>query len=110
MRGEFKLPTKLTGKPVKNSQKGPLDNDVYSSPYEIRVRPPATFVAPTTTTTTSQDEVPVAISDDVSSDDGSDDGSSKMTIIRLGRSTKDSNGLALLSEEDAEQLSRFLDN
>ena len=52
MRGEFKLPTKLTsGKPVKTPPKSSaaLGNDVYSSPYEVRVRPPATFVAPPAT-------------------------------------------------------------
>ena len=52
MRGEFKLPTKLTsGKPVKTPPKSSaaLGNDVYSSPYEVRVRPPPTFVAPPAT-------------------------------------------------------------
>jgi hypothetical protein len=47
MRGEFKLPTKLTnGKPVKTPPKSSaaLGNDVYSSPYEVRVRPPASDV------------------------------------------------------------------
>jgi hypothetical protein len=47
MRGELKLPTKLTnGKPVKTPPKSSaaLGNDVYSSPYEVRVRPPASDV------------------------------------------------------------------
>nr|CAH0110058.1 unnamed protein product [Daphnia galeata] len=58
MRGEFKLPTKLTsGKPVKTPSKSSaaLDNDVYSSPYEVRVRPPPTFVAPPATSSSSGD-------------------------------------------------------
>lgn len=122
MRGEFKLPTKLPGKPVKNSQKVVIDNDVYSSPYEVRVRPPSTFVAPAVTNQPvksndaeqqQQQQQQAAVSDDVAADDGS---TSKLTIIRLGRSLQtnsndDDNGepLPLLSEQDAEQLSRFVD-
>lgn len=54
MRGEFKLPTKLT-KPVKTPAKvsAALGNDVYSSPYEVRVRPPSTFIAPPPATTSA---------------------------------------------------------
>lgn len=112
MRGEFKLPTKLPGKPIKNSQKGVINNDVYSSPYEIRVRPPTTFVAPSTNQPiNNQNDAESIVSDEAAP---GDDGSSKLTIIRLGRSLlKDSNAddesLPVLSEQDAEQLSRFLD-
>lgn len=109
MRGEFKLPTKFTGKPVKNPQKVVIDNDVYSSPYEIRVRPPSTFVAPAVgqQQKDGNDAEPV-VSDDVPSEDAS----SKLTILRIGRSIQknpDNEPLTLLSEQDAEQLSsRFV--
>ncbi len=112
MRGEFKLPTKLPGKPVKNSQKVVIDNDVYSSPYEIRVRPPSTFVAPAAgqqKQNDSNDAEPV-VSDSVPSNEEAS--SSKLTILRIGRSIQknpDNEPLTLLSEQDAEQLSRFVD-
>ena len=107
MRGEFKLPTKFTGKPVKSSQKAvALDNDVYSSPYEIRVRPPSTYIAPASSVSGQSklnDEANLDVSDNVSVDDNS----SQLTIIRLGRSIPtDSDDLHLLSEQDANELSR----
>ena len=59
MRGAFKLPSKILnplGKPSVNNKvaqnsnnKAVIDNDVYSSPYEVRVRPPADYVAPSPT-------------------------------------------------------------
>ena len=116
MRGEFKLPTKLTsGKPVKTPSKSSaaLDNDVYSSPYEVRVRPPPTFVAPPATSSSSgdissQQSEPINPS---SSNTDEDLSSSKLTIIRFGRSllpkSTDEN-LPLLSEQDAEMLSRLV--
>ena len=116
MRGEFKLPPKLTsGKPVKTPSKSSaaLDNDVYSSPYEVRVRPPPTFVAPPATSSSSgdirsQQSEPI---DPSSSNTDEDSSSSKLTIIRFGRSllpkSTDEN-LPLLSEQDAEMLSRLV--
>ncbi|XP_046439740.1 uncharacterized protein LOC124190901 [Daphnia pulex] len=114
MRGEFKLPTKLTnGKPVKTPPKSSaaLGNDVYSSPYEVRVRPPPTFVAPPATPSadSSQQSEPNEPSS-VNLDE--DSSSSKMTIIRFGRSlpktTNENEPLPLLSEQDAEMLSRLV--
>ncbi len=114
MRGEFKLPTKLTsGKPVKAPPKSSaaLGNDVYSSPYEVRVRPPPTFVAPPATSSvdSSQQSEPNEPSSVISDEDSS---SSKMTIIRFGRSlpktTNENEPLPLLSDQDAEMLSRLL--
>lgn len=93
MRGEFKLPPKIlnptgtvmSSKPSsikavhQQNQKAVIDNDVYSSPYEVRVRPPADFVPPQ---------------------------ASSATIIRFGRSVTqpDEELLPVLSEEDAHQL------
>lgn len=93
MRGEFKLPTKyLSGpnKPIKTTQKV-IDNDVYSSPYEVRVRPPADYVAPS----------PVI--------DHQESASSPI-IIRLGRSVTDDevSSMPVLSEQDAEELSQAI--
>jgi hypothetical protein len=117
MRGEFKLPTKLTsGKPVKTPSKSSaaLDNDVYSSPYEVRVRPPPTFVAPPATSSSSGDissQQSEPIDPSSSNTDEESSSSSKLTIIRFGRSllpkSMDEN-LPLLSEQDAEMLSRLV--
>lgn len=104
MRGEFKLPTKLPGKPVKPPPKAVLNNDVYSSPYEVRVRPPSTYVAPASGQFKVSNEATSNVSDDTEGN------SSKLTIIRIGRSLADSeNDLPLLSEHDAHELSSRFD-
>ncbi|KZS19025.1 Uncharacterized protein APZ42_014671 [Daphnia magna] len=73
MRGEFKLPTKFTsGKPIKtpSTSSAAINNDVYSSPYEIRVPPPASYVAP-----------PVAASSPSDQNQQSEDTSSSQIIL-----------------------------
>ena len=119
MRGEFKLPTKLTnGKPVKTPPKSSVavDNDVYSSPYEVRVRPPPTFVAPPATSSSSSESSQQSEQNQQSPSGNSDEdsSSSKLTIIRFGRSLpkttniNEKESLPLLSEQDAEMLSRLV--
>lgn len=113
MRGEFKLPSKLSGaavaKPGKPSvpSKPALDNDVYSSPYEVRVRPPAAFV-PSVVDQQQPRANDAAKSDEDNSNDA-DSSSSKLTILRLRRSASllDDSALPVLSEKDARLLSRI---
>ncbi|XP_057373571.1 rhythmically expressed gene 5 protein-like [Daphnia carinata] len=121
MRGEFKLPTKLTsGKPMKTPLKSSvaINNEVYSSPYEIRVRPPATFIAPPVASSSPSDnkqqpeQNKPSSSLDLSGNSDEDDTSSKLTIIRFGRSlaspsNNDNSPVPLLSEEDAETLNQL---
>lgn len=100
MRGEFKLPSKLTGgKPGKPSlpSKPVLDNDVYSSPYEVRVRPPSAFV-PSVAEQPSENE-PV--------EKDSSDEESSLTILRLRRSLQSDDSLPVLPERDAQLLRRI---
>lgn len=106
MRGEFKLPSKVSGgKPGKPSipSKSVLDNDVYASPYEVRVRPPTAFVP-------SVAQQP-KVNDQAKSEESSDEESvSKLTILRLRRSASlqaADDSLPVLSEKDAQLLSRI---
>ena len=113
MRGEFKLPTKFTvssNKAVKTTQKV-VDNDVYSSPYEIRVRPPTGFVAPPAVlndnSNNNNNETPGEVS--LSETGGSGSAAERTTIIRLGRSLNflsNQGSLPVLTEQDAQLLSR----
>lgn len=91
MRGEFKLPTKVlagTNKPVKTTQKV-IDNDVHSSPYEVRVRPPADYAAPSVS-----------------------EASTSAIIVRLGRSVSsdkdDILSMPVLSDEEARELTKSI--
>ena len=120
MRGEFKLPTKMS-KPNRNQQQVVQqssssidDNDVYSTPYQVRVRPPADFVAPS-----SVDAAAAAAASPTNDENDSDSDSestaenqSKTLILRLGRSLPSSVGvqpLNLLPEQEAQWLStRFV--
>jgi len=117
MRGEFKLPTKFTvssNKAVKTTQKV-VDNDVYSSPYEIRVRPPTRFVAPpavlndnsNNNNNNNKNETPAEVS--LSETGGSGSAAERTTIIRLGRSLNflsNQGSLPVLTEQDTQLLSR----
>ena len=96
MRGEFKLPAKLAGKsaalPVSNHRVAVDDNavnDVDSTPYQVRVRPPSDYVPPISSGPSTAAE-----------------NQSKTLILRLGRSlaNQDEATLPLLSEEDAHWL------
>jgi len=96
MRGEFKLPAKLAGKsaalPVSNHRVAVDDNavnDVDSTPYQVRVRPPSDYVPPISSGPSTAAE-----------------NQSKTLILRLGRSlaNQDEAALPLLSEEDAHWL------
>lgn len=113
MRGEFKLPTKFTAssnKAVKiTTQNKVVDNDVYSSPYEIRVRPPSGFVAPppAVLNDNNNNENPAEVS--LSETDVNSSAPERTTIIRLGRSLNFlsiQGSLPVLTEQDAQLLSR----
>jgi hypothetical protein len=116
MRGEFKLPTKFTAssnKAVKiTTQNKVVDNDVYSSPYEIRVRPPSGFVAPppavlNDNSNNNNNENPAEVS--LSETDVNSSTPERTTIIRLGRSLNflsNQGTLPVLTEQDAQLLSR----
>ena len=118
MRGEFKLPTKFTtssNKAVKTAQqKVAVDNnDVYSSPYEIRVRPPAGFVAPNAINNNNNEATP-SVDSIVESAPSEKTSTTTTTILRLGRSLNfpinEQSLLPVLTEQEAQLLSRAFNN
>ena len=103
MRGEFKLPAKVSGGKAPRLQQVRAggaevgENDVDSTPYQVRVRPPVDFVP----------SKPVAAQQINEAAPANPANPSKTLILRLGRSLADSDDqstLSLLPEDQAHWL------
>ena len=103
MRGEFKLPAKAAKKPTlqAHQHQPAIFNEVHSTPYEVRVRPPANFVPPPPPPPT-----PAAADADADADayeqfNETDASSSSTVVLRLGRS------VSSIPDHEAQLLQRL---
>jgi hypothetical protein len=109
MRGEFKLPIKSTSAKKQHDEQA-IHNEVYSTPYEVRVRPPANFVP--VVSGTADNELKSSPQTSLKTEAVSEPvkESSGTVILRLGRSASspdDSDSVISIPNHEAELLKRL---
>lgn len=109
MRGEFKLPIKSTSAKKQHDEQA-IHNEVYSTPYEVRVRPPANFVPVVSGAENELKSSPQSSSFQAEAVSEPVKESSGTVILRLGRSASspdDSDSLISIPNHEAELLKRL---